>query len=98
VLREEIGGRHEFWTIDMPGRRLQSRIEFTGRPRMAIRSSSNGKIIYIFEAGNTIDLYEAAGFRFLRTIAFNADMMYGTFNILLPQGQRLPQPLPPSIR
>jgi hypothetical protein len=96
VLLEEIG-RHEFWTIDIPGRRLQSRMEVSGRPRMAIRSSSNGKIIYIFEAGNTIDLYEAASFRYLRTIAFNADMMYGTFNVL-PQGQRLPAMPPPSSR
>ena len=62
VLVQDIG-RNELWTIDIPGRRLQNRIEFTGRPRMAMRSSSNGKILYIYEAGNTIDLYEAAGFK-----------------------------------
>ena len=83
ILIQEIG-RNQLWTVDIPGRRLQSRIDFTSRPRMAIRSSSNGKILYIYEAGNTIDLYEAAGFKYLRTITLDADMMYGTFHVIPP--------------
>jgi DNA-binding beta-propeller fold protein YncE len=81
VLVEEIR-HHELWSIDMAGRRLESQVPFEGRPRMAIRSSSNGKIIYLYEAGNTIDLYDAAGFKYLRTITLDADMMYGTFHIV----------------
>lgn len=93
VLSEEIG-RHELWTIDIQGRRLQNKLEFTGRPRMALRSSSNGKIIYIYEAGNTIDLYEAAAFKYLRTITLDADMMYGTFHVVPAQGQPRPPATP----
>ena len=84
VLLQDIR-RYELWTIDIPGRRLQSRVEFDARPRMAIRSSSNGKLIYIYEAGNTIDLYDAAGFKYLRTISLDADMMYNTFHVVPPR-------------
>ena len=80
--------RYAFWTLDLAGRRLQSRVQFESRPRMALRSSSNGKIIYIFEAGNTIDLYEAAGFKHLRTITLDADMMYETFHVVPPRAPR----------
>jgi hypothetical protein len=80
--------RYEFWTLDLAGKRLQSRVNFDSRPRMALRSSSNGKIIYIFEAGNTIDLYEAAGFKHLRTITLNGDMMYNTFHVAPPRPAR----------
>jgi hypothetical protein len=78
---------YELWTIDVPGRRRESKIEFDGRTRMALRSSSNGKILYIYEAGNTIDLYEAAGFKYLRTITLDTDMMYNTFHVVPPRPQ-----------
>jgi len=85
--------RHdELWTIDIAGRRRERKVEFDGRPRMALRSSSNGKILYIYEAGNTIDLYEAAGFKYLRTITLDTDMMYDTFHVVPPR----PQARPPS--
>ena len=51
-----------------------SRTPFRGRPRMAMRVSSNGNIIYIYQAGNTIDLYDAATFKLLRTITLDGDM------------------------
>jgi hypothetical protein len=94
IQAQEI--RHyELWTIDIPGKRLQSKVEFDARPRMALRSSSNGQILYIYEAGNTIDLYEAAGFKYLRRITLDADMMYNTFHVVPPRGQ-LRQPAPPQ--
>jgi hypothetical protein len=92
ILREEIG-QAEVWTIDMAGKRLAAKTSFNGRPRMAIRSSSSGQVLYIYEAGNTIDLYEADGFKYLRTIALDSDMMYGTFNVIAPARR-----LPPSAR
>ena len=95
VLLQDIR-HHEFWTIDIPGKRLQSKMEFDGRPRMALRSSSNGKIIYIYEAGNTIDLYEAAGFKYLRTITLDADMMYDCFHVAPPRAHPRP-PATPSV-
>ena len=57
-LLEEIG-RHEFWKFDLEHRRLAGRTEFKGRPRMGLKTSSNGKVLYIYVAGNTIDLYDA---------------------------------------
>jgi hypothetical protein len=86
VLAQDIG-RHELWTIDLAARRLQSRVEFHGRPRMAIRTSSNGKVIYLYEAGNTIDLYEAEGFKYLRTITLDTDMTYDSFHVVPPRTQ-----------
>jgi hypothetical protein len=84
VLVQEIG-HHEMWTIDLAGKRRQSKVEFNGRPRMAIRTSSNGKIIYLHQAGNTIDLYEADGFKYLRTITLDWDMPYDTFHVVPPR-------------
>jgi YVTN family beta-propeller protein len=86
--------RYELWTIDIPGKRLQNKVEFDARPRMAVRSSSNGQILYIHQAGNTIDLYEAAGFKYLRTITLDADMMYNTFHVVPPRGALRPPPAP----
>ena len=84
MMIEEIG-HHEMWTIDITRKRLESRAEFQGRPRMAVRTSSNGKLIYLYEAGNTIDLYDPAGFKYLRTITLPEDMMYGTFYVVPPR-------------
>ena len=54
---------------------------------MAITTSSNGKLIYVHQAGNTIDLYEAEGFKYLRTITLDGDMPYGTFHVVPPRPQ-----------
>ena len=40
---------------------------------MALRVSSNGKLLYIYQAGATIDVYDAASYKKLRTIEMNAD-------------------------
>jgi len=40
---------------------------------MALKTSSNGKVLYIYQAGNTIDLYEAGTYKYLRTITLDAD-------------------------
>ena len=66
-------GRYEFWAFDLEQKRLVNRTEFAGRPRMSLRVSSNGRLLYVFTAGATIDVYEAATYRHLRTIEMNAD-------------------------
>ncbi len=71
-LFSEIG-RYEFWTFDLERNALVSRQEFKGRPRMGLRVSSNGKLLYVYVAGATIDVYEAATYKYLRTIQMNAD-------------------------
>jgi hypothetical protein len=87
IMIEEIR-HHEMWTVDMVRRKLESQVQFEGRPRMALRTSSNGRLIYLYEAGNTIDLYDTAGFKYLRTITLNEDMMYGTFHVVPPAKAR----------
>jgi hypothetical protein len=84
-LLQEIG-HYEFWTFDLEHHKLGAKAEFDGRPRMALRTSSNGKVLYIFQAGNTIDLYEAATYKYLRTITLDADMT--TELVVIPEQTR----------
>jgi hypothetical protein len=72
-LESEVG-RYQFWTIDLEQRKVTSRLEFDGRPRMSLKTSSNGKLLYIYNAGNTIDLFEAATYKYLRTIDLDGDV------------------------
>ncbi len=81
-LLQQIG-HYEFWLFDLERKELVSRTQFEGRPRMSLRVSSNGKLLYIFQAGATIDVYEAATYRYLRTIEMNADQTTDLF--ILPK-------------
>ncbi len=67
-------GRFEFWKFDLEHRKLAGRTEFAGRPRMSLKTSSNGKVLYIYNAGNTIDLWDAETYQHLRTITLDGDM------------------------
>jgi hypothetical protein len=71
-LFQEIG-RFEFWTFDLAARKLAGRAEFAGRPRMSLKTSSNGKVLYVYNAGETIDLYDAATYKFISTISLDGD-------------------------
>jgi hypothetical protein len=84
VLHEQIG-RHELWTVDMTERKVVSRVEVPSRPRMQVRASSSGQLLYFYEAGPLIELYSADATKRLRTITLDSDMMYGTFVILPAQ-------------
>lgn len=64
-------GRYEFWTFDLEGRRLEGRHQFQGRARMDLNVSTNGRLLYISQAGNTIDLYDT--FDYLRTVTLEGD-------------------------
>ncbi len=88
-LLQQIG-RYEFWAFDLEARRLLNRTPFEGRPRMALRVSSNGKLLYIFQAGATIDVYEAATYKYLRTIEMNADQT--TNLVILPRSAPVKTP------
>jgi hypothetical protein len=54
---------------------------------MGLKTSSNGKVLYIYVAGNTIDLHDAASYKRLRTIALDGDMTTDLF-VLTRTGQR----------
>ena len=79
-------GRYEFWKFDLEHRKLAGRTEFTGRPRMSVKTSSNGKILYIYNAGNTIDLWDAETYQYLRTITLDGDMTAELFVFPTPPG------------
>ena len=81
-LMQQIG-RYEFWAFDLEQRKLLNRVPFEGRPRMALRVSSNGKLLYVFQAGATIDVYDSASYKLLRTIQMNADQTTNLF--ILPR-------------
>ena len=66
-------GHYEFWTFDLEGRQVQNRQAFEGRPRMSLIPSSNGELLYIFNAGNTVDVYRAADYSYLHTLALDGD-------------------------
>ena len=53
---------------------------------MALKTSSNGKLLYIYQAGQTIDVYEATTYQYLRTIDLEADMTTALL-VIPPTGQ-----------
>ncbi len=71
---ESSVGRYQFWTVDLEKRRVVSRVEFEGRPRMSLKTSSNGRLLYIYNAGETIDIYDGATYKYLRTITLAGDV------------------------
>lgn len=73
ALHQEIG-KYEFWAFDLEGRRLIGKTEFPGRPRMSLKVSSNAKLLYIYRAGNTFDVYEAGSYKHLGTHTLEAEL------------------------
>lgn len=80
-VESEIG-RYQLWTFDLQGRRVAKRQEFAGRPRMSLKTSTNGKVLYIYNAGETIDLYAADSYAHLSTLHLPGDVSTGL--IVLP--------------
>jgi len=72
ALQQQIG-RYEFWEFDLAARRLARRQPFDGRPRMSLAVSADGTKLYIYGAGNTIDVHDATTFERLRTVTFDED-------------------------
>lgn len=73
-------GKHELLSIDLVKQTMTGRVEVPTRTRMQMRTSSGG-LLYIYEAGRTIEIYSADARTRLRTIELDSDMMYGTFVI-----------------
>jgi hypothetical protein len=66
--------RYQFWTFDLDQRRVTTRAEFAGRPRMSLKTSTNGRLLYIYNAGNTIDIYDSSTYKYLRSITLDGDV------------------------
>jgi hypothetical protein len=65
---------------------VADRARFEGRPRMSLQVSSNGRLLYIYNAGNTIDVYDAGSYELLRTIQLPGDNTTPLF--ILPDNSR----------
>jgi hypothetical protein len=91
-LLQEIG-RYEFWTFDLEHHNVV-KTEFDGRPRMALRTSTNGKLLYVYQAGNTIDLYDASTYKYLRTMTLDADETTDLFVVPAEAGRPTPSTQP----
>jgi len=57
---------------------------------MGLKVSSNGKVLYIYVAGNTIDLYDAETYQYLRTITLDGDQTSELFVLPSPPGMVSP--------
>ena len=66
--------RNEFWAFDMKTGQIARKQEFEGRTRFSFKISSDGQNLYIFGAGNTLEIYDAATMKMKKEIDVNADM------------------------
>ncbi|HEY3741467.1 MAG TPA: hypothetical protein VGL53_16560 [Bryobacteraceae bacterium] len=64
----------QFMEFDMEKQKLIRRVGFAGRTRFSFAISSTGKQLYIYGAGNTIEVYDAATLKLTKTIEVNGDM------------------------
>ncbi|MEX2467692.1 MAG: hypothetical protein WD995_12345 [Gemmatimonadota bacterium] len=80
ALHQEIGN-YQLWRIDLETREAHH-VLFAGRPRMSLEVSSNGELLYIYTAGNTIDVHDAESLERLHTVELDTDMTIGRIWIL----------------
>ncbi len=72
--RNEPTRRTEFWVFDIAARKLIKKHEFESRSRFFFSISSDGKKLYVYGAGPTIEIYDAATFKLEREIVFDGDI------------------------
>ncbi len=69
--------RSEFWEFDLATNKLTRKQEFDGRARFNFGVSTTGKDLYIYGAGYTVEVYDAASMQLRSTIDLNADITSG---------------------
>jgi DNA-binding beta-propeller fold protein YncE len=69
--------RTEFWVFDIPTRKLIKKLEFESRTRFSFALSGDGRQLYIYGAGPTIELYDANTLKLQRIINFDGDSTTG---------------------
>jgi DNA-binding beta-propeller fold protein YncE len=65
--------RTEFWVFDVAERRLIRKMEFESRTRFNFAISGDGKKLYIYGAGPTIEIWDAATLKLEKTITLDGD-------------------------
>ena len=68
-------GYYEFWAMDLEEGRVTKRTPFTGRSRMGLTVSTNGELLYIHVAGNTIDVYDSETYEHVKAVDVGGDMI-----------------------
>ncbi len=66
--------RCEFWSFDIASKQVVRKQEFDGRSRFEFSMASDGKLLYIYGAGNTVEMYDAATLKLVRDLDVNLDM------------------------
>jgi DNA-binding beta-propeller fold protein YncE len=78
IVRNQVG-QDEFYVFDLDAKRLLKRQEYGGRPRTAIKVSSDGKKVYLHQAGNTIDYFSADTLQFEKRVELPGDFTTDLF-------------------
>ena len=78
IVRNQVG-QDEFYVLDLENKRLIKRQEYDGRPRTAIKVSSDGKKVYLHQAGNTIDYLDATTLKFEKRVELPGDFTTDLF-------------------
>lgn len=79
--------RTEFWVFDIPGHKVVRKGVFNGRTRFTFGSSTDGRHLFIYGAGNTIEVYDAVTLQLVKDLDVNADMTTPLVAVL-PAGSR----------
>ncbi len=65
--------RTEFWVFDVTARKVIKKLEFESRSRFNFAVSGDGKKLYIYGAGPTIEIYDAETLKLEKTITLEGD-------------------------
>ena len=65
--------RTEFWVFDVTARKVIKKLEFESRSRFAFAVSGDGRKLYIYGAGPTIEIYDADTLKLEKTITLEGD-------------------------
>jgi DNA-binding beta-propeller fold protein YncE len=65
--------RTEFWVFDVVARKVIKKLEFESRSRFNFAVSGDGKKLYIYGAGATIEIYDAETLKLEKTITLEGD-------------------------
>lgn len=75
--------RTEFWVFDVEARKVVKKSEFESRSRFNFGVSSDGRKLFIYGAGPTIEIYDSETLKLQRTITLEGDAI-GQMLILRP--------------
>ncbi len=65
--------RTEFWVFDVTARKVIKKLEFESRARFNFAVSGDGRKLYIYGAGPTIEIYDADTLKLEKTITLDGD-------------------------